>query len=100
MWSGFDTAPIVAMQTPCTMRSFARRQAQDLRIASVAADELARRRRPNAPSGRPCRGFSSILWMIVPTGIAFSGIALPGFTSTRSPAMIVSPAFRRCGAMM
>ena len=31
--------------------------------------------------------FSSTLWMIVPIGMLRSGIALPGFTSTRSPAI-------------
>ena len=48
----------------------------------------------------PAPAFSSTLWTMVPTGIAASGIALPGLMSTRSPATTLSPAFRRCGAMM
>jgi hypothetical protein len=37
-------------------------------------------------------GFISTLWMIVPTGMTASGIALPGFTSTCSqPDTTVSP---------
>ncbi len=48
----------------------------------------------------PLPGFSSTLCTIVPTGMLFSGIALPGFTSTRSPETTTSPAFRRCGARM
>ena len=41
-----------------------------------------------------------MLWMMVPIGMPRSGMALPGFTSTFSPATTSSPAFSRCGAMM
>ena len=44
--------------------------------------------------------FSSTLWTIVPGGMLRSGIALPGFTSTRSPETTVSPGRSRCGARM
>ena len=33
----------------------------------------------------PLPGFISILWMMVPTGILFIGIAFPGFISTCEP---------------
>jgi hypothetical protein len=36
----------------------------------------------------------------VPTGIDFSGIALPGLMSTFAPETTLSPARRRCGARM
>ena len=39
--------------------------------------------RPHAPAAPPLPGLVSILWTIVPTGMLPSGIALPGFTSTR-----------------
>ena len=38
--------------------------------------------------------------MIVPTGIAAIGIALPGLMSTRWPDTTLSPARSRCGARM
>jgi hypothetical protein len=48
----------------------------------------------------PAPAFISMLWTMVPTGIAASGIALPGLMSTRAPAVTVSPARSRCGARM
>ena len=37
----------------------------------------------------PLPVFISTLWTIVPTGMLASGIALPGFTSTWTPAITV-----------
>ena len=42
----------------------------------------------------------STLWIIVPTGIAESGNALPGLMSASAPETIVSPTLRPTGAMM
>ena len=44
--------------------------------------------------------FISTLWTMVPIGMLASGMALPGFTSTRASAITVSPAASRCGARM
>ena len=54
MWSGFDTAPTVAMQRPCTQRT-SPELSRRMHVAAVAADDTAHRCRPNARSGRPCR---------------------------------------------
>ena len=98
MWSGFDTAPTVAMQRAADQPLLAGIEPQD-RVALVAADDL----RIGAGGARDLAaapGFSSTLCTIVPTGMARSGMALPGFTSTCSPETTVSPAARRCGARM
>ena len=57
MWSGFDTAPTVAMQRPCTMRSSPEFEPQDAR-SRRRGRRSARRCRPSARSGRPCRASS------------------------------------------
>ena len=97
-WSGLETAPIEAMHSDRTRRISpeARRiwLQSPSRPISCANEPAERAIWPPAP------GFSSTLWMIVPTGIAFSGAALPGFTSTRSAASTLSPTCSRCGARM
>ena len=77
---------------------FARTQAQNSH-RRVAADQL--RVGAERAIWPPFSGFISTLWMMVPTGMAESGIALPGFTSTPDrPETTLSPAARRCGARM
>ena len=48
----------------------------------------------------PLPGLSSTLWISVPSGMFFSGSALPGRMSTLSPATIVSPTLRPSGCRM
>jgi hypothetical protein len=97
---GLDTAPT---ESPCRwrprMRCLAGIQLQRT-IALVAADDL-RVGAGGAGDLPPLPGFVSTLWTMVPTGMAPSGMALPGFTSTAAlPETTVSPTARRCGARM
>jgi hypothetical protein len=96
-WSGLDTAPTVAMQL--SGPSAARPSQADLGVAGVTADQLG------VGAGRTgdLAALAGLQLDVVddradrhPPAAA----ALPGFTSTFSPAMIWSPTFRRCGAMM
>ena len=61
-------------------------------------------RNENEPALRaicpPLPGFSSTLWIWVPSGMFFSGSALPGRMSTLGPETIVSPTFNPAGCRM
>ena len=97
-WSGFDTAPMVAMHSARTRRvspelSFNTAQPES-RPTSWTKEPAERAIWPPRP------GFSSTLCTMVPIGMPASGMALPGFTSTFSPATTWSPTARRCGARM
>ena len=55
---------------------------------------------PAPPEVHPTNPADGLQGMMVPTGMLFSGIALPGFTSTLIPETTLSPFFKCCGAMM
>ena len=96
--SALPTSPTVARQVVSTWRispDGIRRVARVPSLASSWMPDPAER-----PILAPPPGRSSTLWTMVPTGMFFSGRALPGLMSAPSPDSTMSPTLRRVGARM
>src|SRR5512147_2861884 len=96
--SMFETWPTTALQSMRTWRT----SPDGMRIwAYLPSFAISW---PKEPAERiifaPDPGWDSTLWITVPTGMARTGSALPGRTSTASPERSVSPTFTPIGARM
>jgi hypothetical protein len=94
----FPTWPIVALQSSLTILTSPDGSlicAIPLSLAISCAEEPAER-----TICAPFPGYSSMLFMNVPSGIFCSGSELPGLISAPAPLSTTSPAFSPCGAII